>query len=235
MNFQDLHELLRLELLRRIGLGSLSGSALARQAGYRQGHMSNFLNGKRSLSMEGLDRVLAAQNLTVEQILPLQFSAGSPPPAADIVEAVPVISPSAAMDDAVIRGAAVVETVHVSASQLRDHRPRVSGRFVDWQRFVAIRGDPHQTAAMEPVIAPGSILVLDRHYNSLAPYRAHERTLYAVRCGAGLLIRYLEFDDGRLILRPLSNAFPVQLLSLGSHETPADYIVGRVCLVVSEL
>jgi hypothetical protein len=27
----------------------------------------------------------------------------------------------------------------------------------------------------------------------------------------------------------------VQLLTLGPHETPADYIVGRACLVVSEL
>jgi hypothetical protein len=27
----------------------------------------------------------------------------------------------------------------------------------------------------------------------------------------------------------------VQLLPLGSHETPADYIVGRVCLIFSEL
>ena len=64
---------------------------------------------------------------------------------------------------------------------------------------------------------------------------ALERREYAVRCGAGLVLRFVEFDDGRLILRPLSPAFPVQLLALGSHESPADYIVGRVCLVVSEL
>ena len=71
MNFQDLHELLRLELLRRIDLGSLTGTGLARQAGFRQAHISNFLNRKRSLSLGGLDRVLAAQNLTVDQIMPL--------------------------------------------------------------------------------------------------------------------------------------------------------------------
>jgi hypothetical protein len=64
---------------------------------------------------------------------------------------------------------------------------------------------------------------------------ALESREYAVRCGAGLVLRFVEFDDGRLILRPLSLAFPVQLLALGSHETPADFIVGRVCLVVSEL
>jgi len=74
-----------------------------------------------------------------------------------------------------------------------------------------------------------------RYYNSLAPYRAHQPTLYAVRCGAALLLRFVDFDEGRLILRPYSRDFPVQLLSLASHETPADYLVGRVCLIFSEL
>ncbi len=88
---------------------------------------------------------------------------------------------------------------------------------------------------MDPLVSPGAIAVLDRHYNSLAPYRAHQSTLYAVRCGAALLLRFVDFDEGRLILRPYSRDFPVQLLPLATHETPADYIVGRVCLVFSEL
>jgi len=235
MNFQDLHELLRIELLRRIELGILTGTGLARQVNFRQSHISNFLNRKRALSLEGLDRMLTAQNLSVEQILPLELNAGSPPPAADPTDAVPVVSPSTAMDEAVVRPPSIIETIHVSASRLQDNRSRPSPKFAHWQRFVAIRADAQQAAAMEPMIAAGAIVVLDRHYNSLAPYRAHQRTLYAVRCGAGLVLRYVEFDDGRLILRPLSPAFPVQLLALGSHETPADYLVGRVCLVVSEL
>ncbi len=234
MNFQDLHELLRLELLRRIEQGSLTGTVLARQAGFRQAHISNFLNRKRALSLDGLDRVLAAQNLTVDQIMPLELCAASSPPA-DPIEAIPVVSPSTAMDEAQVRPGSVIETIHVSASRLQDNRARPSVKCAHWQRFLAVRADVQQTAAMDPMIAAGAIVVLDRHYNSLAPYRAHQRTLYAVRCGAGLVFRYLEFDNGRLILRPLSLAFPVQLLALESHETPADYIVGRVCLVVSEL
>ena len=234
MNFQDLHELLRLELLRRIELGSLTGTSLARQAGYRQAHISNFLNRKRALSLEGLDRVLLAQKLTVEQILPLELGA-SVPAATDPIEAVPVVSASTAMDDAVVRGASVVETVHVSASRLQDNRSRPSPKFAHWQRFLAIRADAQQAAAMDPMIAVGAIVVVDRHYNSLAPYLGLQRTIIAVRCGAGLVLRYVEFDDGRLILRPLSATFPVQLLAPGAHETPADYIVGRVCVVVSEL
>src|SRR5271163_2588161 len=80
MNFQDLHELLRVELVRRIERGTLTGSRLAQQAGFQQAHISNFLNRKRALSLEGLDRVLASQNLSIDQILPLDLAAAASPP-----------------------------------------------------------------------------------------------------------------------------------------------------------
>ncbi|WP_158942058.1 hypothetical protein [Granulicella sp. S190] len=239
MNFQDLHELLRLELQRRIDRGLLTGSRLAHQAGFQQAHISNFLNRKRALSLEGLDRVLASQKLSIEQILPLEISASIPAPRptenSDPVEIIPVVSPSSAMDDAHVLPSAIIETIQVSASRLHDNRARPSPKHARWQRFLAIRADAQQSAAMDPVLSPGSIAVLDRHYNSLAPYRAHQPTLYAVRCGAALLLRFVDFDEGRLILRPYSRNFPVQLLPLATHESPADYLVGRICLVFSEL
>jgi len=238
MNFHDLHELLRQELQKRIDRGTLTGTRLAQQAGFQQAHISNFLNRKRSLSLEGLDRVLASQKLSIEHILPLDLAATSTPVAADNsdpIEIIPVVSPSAAMDDAVIPASSIIETIQVSASRLHDNRARASTKHAHWQRFLAIRADAQQSAAMEPLLSPGAIAVLDRHYNSLAPYRAHQPTLYAVRCGAALLLRFVDFDEGRLILRPYSRDFPVQLLPLATHEAPADYLVGRVCLVFSEL
>jgi hypothetical protein len=240
MNFQDLHELLRLELIRRIERGVLTGARLARQAGFQQAHISNFLNRKRALSLEGLDRVLASQNITIDQLLPVELQAAhSPQPhTADPTEPIPVVSPSVAMDDARIAPAAIIETIHVSASRLHSNqanRVRASTSRANWQRFVAIRVDAQQSAAMEPLITPGAIAVLDRAYNSLAPYRSHQPNLYAVRLGAALLLRFVDFDEGRLILRPWSRDFPIQLLPLATHETPADYIVGRVCLLFSEL
>jgi hypothetical protein len=87
---------------------------------------------------------------------------------------------------------------------------------------------------MRPMLVAGAIVVLDRPYISFAPYRAHQRTLLAVRCGAGLVLGNVEFDHGRRILRPLLLRIP-QLLTLGSHQTPADYIVDRVCLVVTKV
>jgi len=236
MNFQDLHELLRLELLHRIEKGALTGTSLARQANFRQGHISNFLNRKRSLSLDGMDRVLAAQNLTIDQLMPISLSASSSPDVpTELVQAIPVVSATTAMDEAIVRPESVIETLHISATQINEARSHASPKVAPWQRFLAVRADAQQTAAMDPLLSAGCIVVLDRHYTSIAPYRAHQRTLFAVRCGAGLLLRYVEFDNGRLILRPLSPDYPVQLLPLGPHQTPAEYIVGRACLVISEL
>ncbi len=210
-----------------------------------QAHISNFLNRKRALSLEGLDRVLASQNITIDQLLPLEIQAthSTQPPffrlqPSDPTETIPVVSPSAAMDDPHIVPSAIIETIHVSASRLNSNhanRVRSSTSRANWQRFLAIRADAQQSAAMEPFITPGAIAVLDRAYNSLAPYRANQPNLYAVRCGAALFLRFVDFDEGRLILRPWSRDFPIQLLPLATHESPADYIVGRVCLLFSEL
>ncbi len=79
MNITQMHEHLRLELLRRIQRGSLSVSLLARQTGFGTSHISNFLRRNRQLSLAALDRVMVAQHLSAEDLLPVQsrrFDAG---------------------------------------------------------------------------------------------------------------------------------------------------------------
>ncbi|MDE1176733.1 MAG: helix-turn-helix transcriptional regulator [Edaphobacter sp.] len=237
MNFQDLHELLRQELVRRIERGTVTGSRLAQRAGFQQAHISNFLNHKRALSLEGLDKVMEAQNLSIEQILPLDLAASAvvAQPEIELVQEVPIVSPSSAIDDVLIPAAAVIETVPVVGSRLRENRAKPAPRRTQWERFVAVRVDAQQAAAMAPVLAPGALAVIDRHYNSLAPYRANQPNIYALRSGSMLLLRYVDFDERHLILRPFLREFPVQLIGLKDGESPADYIVGRVCLVVAEV
>jgi hypothetical protein len=211
----------------------------------RRAHISNFLNRRRSLSLDGLDRVLAAQNLSVDDLMPhsgmpLEISGSA---AADgrnaggreAAEPVPVVAHSTAMEDAVVRAGSVIEMVYISTSRMAASRARPSARTAHWQRFVAIRADAPQASAMDPMIAADAIVVIDRHYNSPAPYRAQQRTLYAVRSGSGLMLRFLEFDDARLVLRPLSLEFPVQVIAVGENESPGDYVVGRVSLIFSEV
>ncbi len=49
--------------------GELTGLHLAQQAGFKQAHISNFLNRKRGLSLEGMDKVLSVQHLSVLDLL----------------------------------------------------------------------------------------------------------------------------------------------------------------------
>ena len=151
MNFARLHELLRQELARRIEAGALTGTRLAQLTGFRQAHISNFLNGRRALSLEGLDRVLAAQKLTIDHLLPVDLSASSSAlthAAADALAGVAVVSPATAIAEPRIAPAAIIESLHLAASRLEEGPSRASGRRAEWQRFLAIRVDTDQAAAM---------------------------------------------------------------------------------------
>ena len=49
-----------------------------------------------------------------------------------------------------------------------------------WERFVVIKADAQGGMSMYPRTMPGATLLLDRHYNSLTPYRKSETNIYAV-------------------------------------------------------
>src|SRR5204863_5062643 len=86
MRFKKLQDNLRKTLLHRIGEGELTGLRLAEQTGFRQAHISNFLNRKRSLSLEGMDKVLNVQRISVLDLLdPAEINkrASIPPPSED--------------------------------------------------------------------------------------------------------------------------------------------------------
>jgi hypothetical protein len=127
------------------------------------------------------------------------------------------------------------ELIRLPAGILEQLRPRRAVVRRNWQRFVAVRVSALQAAPMSPVLTPNAILVLDRHYNSLAPYVPPRPSLYAVNIASDLVFRYVGFEADHLILRPHSLEHPVELLSLGAAESPSSYIVGRVCLCISEL
>src|ERR1700758_14795 len=69
MKFRMLQENLRKTLWEYIDAGELTGLHLAQQTGFKQAHISNFLNRKRGLSLEGMDRVLNVQHLSVLDLI----------------------------------------------------------------------------------------------------------------------------------------------------------------------
>ena len=233
MNFSQMHERLRLELLRRIQRGTLSVSLLARQTGFGQPHLSNFLHSRRQLSLEAMDRILAAQRLTVADLLPAlrqealwreDESSG----------AVPVVSHATALFEPVIRPTAIQFMMHLPPAALETVRARATNVRRAWQRFVAVRVAAADALPMEPLVLPEALVLIDRHYNLLLPYRPSRPNLYAIRHGAHLTVRYAEFQAGRLILRPHNIAFPVDLIEVDSGEPPSELIAGRIALILNE-
>jgi hypothetical protein len=234
MNMTQMHEHLRLELLRRIQRGTLSVSLLARQTGFGQAHLSNFLRSRRQLSLEGMDRILAAQRLTIENLLPAEHQA-SLWPTGEEGTAVPVVSPAAALFEPMIRPSAVQSVLHLPATALQSLHSRASSSRRAWQRFVAVRASPADALPMEPLMFPDAIVLIDRHYTSLLPYRPNRSNLYAVRQGSHLTLRYVEFLSSRLVLRPHNILYAVQLLEVDPEESPNDLLVGRAVLILNEL
>jgi len=234
MNFTQMHERLRLELLRRIQRGTLSVSLLARQTGFGQAHLSNFLRSRRQLSLEAMDRILAAQHLTVADLLPALPRGGFWPEDVS-AGAVPVVSHPTALFEPVIRPSAVQIMLHLPPGILQSVRARASNVRRAWQRFVAIRVSAADALPMEPLVLPEAIALIDRHYNSLLPYRPNRPNLYAVRHDSHLTLRYAEYQANRLILRPHNIVSPVELIAIGPEESPNDWLIGRIALILNEI
>ena len=235
MNFTQMHERLRVELLRRIERGTLSVSLLARQTGFGKSHLSNFLHSRRQLSLEGLDRVLAIQHMACEDLLALGAHTDPGNRAEEEPSMVPVVSHNSALFEPYIRPGAVQMMLHLPAGALRSLRPKAVSSRRSWQRFVAIRIAHSDALPMEPLFFPDALAVIDRHYNALAPYRAGRPNVYAIRHGAHLTLRYADFAESRLVVRPLNMGFPVDLIEIGPDGSPNEYIAGRVCLTINEL
>jgi hypothetical protein len=235
MNFSQMHERLRVELLRRIERGTSSVKLLARQTGFGKSHISNFLHCRRQLSLEGLDRILMTQHMACEDLLELDAHSDAASGREQELQIVPVVSHNSALFEPYIRPSAVQMLLHLPAGALRSLKPKAVASRRSWERFVAIRIAHSDARPMDPLLFPDALAVIDRHYNSLVPYRAGRPNLYAVRGGAHLMLRYADYAEGRLILRPLNTGFPIDLIDIGTDASLGEFITGRVALTINEL
>jgi hypothetical protein len=234
MKFHALQENLRKRLWERIEEGELTGLRLAEETGFRQAHISNFLNRKRGLSLEGMDRVLQVQKLSVLDLLDhkeVNKRASIPPPGDREFDNVFVVDGSIAATEPLIMSMSVKELLKFRRAFLRRLRPELEGNRQAWERFVVIRVDGRGGMSMYPRLLPGATVLLDRHYNSLKPYRKAESNMYAVRQNGTCTVKYVEIANDHLILRPHNHAYPVEILPMDSDKSVSDYLVGRVCYV----
>lgn len=237
MKFRLLQDNLRKILWERIGEGELTGLRLAQQTGFKQAHISNFLNKKRGLSLEGMDKVLSVQRLSVLDLLDpeeVNKRATILPPSDDEFDNVIVTDGPTAATQPMIVSMNVKEILKFKKTFLKKLRPETEGHREQWERFVLIKVDGEESMSMHPRLMPGATLLLDRHYNSLKPYRKGEFNLYAVLKNNDCTVRYVEVAGNQLILRPHNQSNPIEAIPIEGAKSAADYLVGRVCLIGME-
>ena len=220
----------------RIEQGELTGLKLAEQTGFKQAHISNFLNRRRSLSLEGLDRVLQVQRLSVLDLLaPAEVNkrATMPPPSEDEFENVFVVDGEVAATAPLIMSMKVKGIEKFRRSFLRRLRPDSAGRHNKWERFVAIRVEETDGMSMYPRLRPGARVLIDRHFRSLRPYNNTDSNLYAVYIHGRCIVRYVEEKGRTLVLRPHNRGYPLEIVPLRDKKT-LNPIIGRVCHLAAE-
>lgn len=237
MKFKRLQDNLRKTLAERIQSHQLTGLKLARQTGFRQAHISNFLNAKRALSLEGMDKVLNVQRLSVLDLLDpeeINKRASIGPPQDGRFENVLMVSSCDAALEPVITSEMVVDILKFKKNFLKRLRVSMASKREHWRRFVLMKVTEAEARSMYPRVMGGSTVLIDRHYNSLEPYRPGENNMYAIKRNGRCAIRYVEQASEFLLLRPHNPLFPLDLLEMERGKNACDYIVGRICQVGNE-
>jgi phage repressor protein C with HTH and peptisase S24 domain len=237
MKFKALQENLRKALWKRIEAKELTGMKLALQTGFKQAHISNFLNRKRSLSLEGMDKVLTVQHMSVLDLLdPAEINkrASIVPPTEDDFENVLLAEGSVAAGEPLVTNENVKDILKFKKNFLKRLRSDAAATRDEWHRFVLVKVDARDGMSMYPRLLPGAMVLLDRHYTSLEPYRKGERNMYAVRKDGGVTVKYVELAGSSLVLRPHNQSYPIDVINIEEDKTYTDYIVGRVCHVSIE-
>jgi len=234
MKFKVLQDNLRKALWSRIEEGNLTGLGLAQQTGFKQAHISNFLNRKRGLSIEGMDKVLNVQRLSVLDLLDpaeINMRASIPPPSDDEFENILLVDDQVAATSPLLMSRSVKDMLKFKKSFLQALRPHMEGNRDRWERFVLIRANAREGMGMYPRLLPGATILIDRHYNSLKPYRKGEASMYVVNKRPACTVRYVELAASHLVLRPHNPAYPVEVVPIDHGKKASDHLVGRVCYV----
>lgn len=229
MQLLDLQDKLRAHIRARIERGELTGTGLSRQAGFQQGHLSNFLHARRGLSVESMDRLLASLEIGVLDLVDADEIQARMPQSQDALESVVVVSIEQATRSARFSAEQVREAVSFRRSFLRRLKPNDTVNRSDWLRFVLIKLEAAAAAGVFPGITDSASLLLDRHYNSLRPYHRAQPNIYVVGTEEHCLVGQVTLAGENLIVRPRNPQLAVELIRIQRGRSYSDYIAGRVC------
>ncbi len=236
MTFLSLQDQLRDHIRSRIRRRELTGSGLARAAGFPQGHLSNFLNFRRGLSLESMDRLLQTLDIGVIDLIGSdEIQRRAVPYESDQnVEQVPLVALENALR-ARFAPEQILETRGFSRKLLRQLKTSQQHHRSDWRRFVLLQPDTPAARELFSRDITAATVLIDRHYTSLAPYRRTHPNLYAVNFGESCLAGYLAFVEDSLVVRTRDPHRPLQSVRITAGRSYAQYIIGRVCQVGLEV
>jgi hypothetical protein len=236
MTFLTLQDQLRDHIRSRIRRKELTGSGLSRSAGFPQGHLSNFLNFRRGLSLESMDRLLQTLNIGVIDLVGSdEIQRRAVPVEADgDLEPVALVAPEH-VSLARFAPEQILESRSFSRSFLRRLKPSTRHHRNDWVRFVVIKLEVRIARDLFAGDVAAATLLIDRHYNSLDPYRRMHPNLYAVSFGADCSAGYLSLVEDNLVLRTRDLQRQLQSVRVASSRSYSQYIIGRVCHVGLEV
>lgn len=232
MKVAELHERLRENLRQEIRNHNLDISKLSRQTGMGRSHLSNFLAGKRGLSRDAMDRIMAAQGIETEHFL--RYPHKHDLLAENERVSIPIVSHEAALSHPNIFQSDIQAYMPLPADALKRLSGRTAGRRLAWRRFVAVRISAAEAKPMEPIIVPDALVVIDRHRNTVRPYRDAALSIYVVRRGTHLQLRYAEIFAGQIALR-CRRQVPLEELDMASNEKLRDPIAGRIVYVLNPM
>jgi len=153
------------------------------------------------------------------------------PPAEDQFQNVCLVEGAVAAIEPIIMSMNVKDMLKFKKSFLRGLRAETEGKRSDWERFVLIRVDAREGMSMYPRLLPDAIILIDRHYNSLKPYRKGECNMYAVNKDGACTVKYVELAGDQLVLRPHNQAYPIEVMPIEEGSKAADSLIGRVSYV----
>lgn len=230
----DLHESLRQHVRATIKSGQVTQRALAELIGMKQAHISNFVHGRRGLSIDGIDAILNVLGLDVTSLVAMSGQTPSAKSCSTTIESVPLIEHKAAMNPAIGKNEILAE-IGFAKVLLRRLKADPPEKRTDWVRFIAIRVDTALAAPMHPRLSSDSVLLLDRHHCSLAGYQKGEPNLYMIRKEQSLMVRWIEMQGSNLCLRPDSSECPLDFICINKKNPLTSCIVGRVVHIATEL
>lgn len=233
MLVSDLHEHIRQHVLAAVKSRMITGTALAERIGVKQAHISNFLLGRRGLSIDSMDALLVALGLNVEQLVAVADQTQVRKEPASTIEGVPIVQLQAAMKPTFANDE-VQGKIGFSKALLRRLKAEPPDTRKLWVRFISVKADKALSAPMSPRLESGSVLLIDRHYFSLEDHRKNEPNLYLIRKDEVCMVRWVEMQRTQLCLRPERNDYPLDFISINGKNPLESCIVGRVAHISTE-